>query len=257
MRKFLQIIRNIILLLLLVFGIFIFFKGNKKKVLVIGTSQNIGSTYHQIASTYNYELHILSGIQTNTDTSRAIIKGVDGVIFAGGEDFDPALYGSNAYDLVESYSTDQDRSDLELLSLAIDENKAVLGICRGMQLINIYYGGSLYEDLPKQFGTNISHRQAEESFTYHMVNFNESSSLYDKLDGEFSRQVNSMHHEGIRDLAKGLIPTAISDDGLIEAIENPYYNNFMMGVQWHTEYNTGQIDPLSKLIFDDFSRALK
>lgn len=256
MRKFFRFIRNLILLLLLIFGIFIFLKGNKKKVLVIGTSQRIGSTYHQIASFYKYELHIITGIQTNKDTSRDIIKSVDGVIFAGGEDFDPALYGSNGYDLVENYSTDQDRSDLELLGLAIEENKPILGICRGMQLINIYYGGSLYEDLPSQFGTNISHREGSDKFSYHMVNFNENSILYDKLDGEISREVNSFHHEGIRKLADGLIPTATSDDGLIEAIENPYYNNFMMGVQWHPEYSEAGLDDLTRIIFDNFTKSL-
>lgn len=257
MRKILRFIRNIVLLLLLAFGIFIFFKGNKKKVLVIGTGQRIGSAYDQIARTYNYDLHILTGIQTNTDTSRAIIKDVDGVIFAGGEDFDPSLYGSNSYNLVESYSTDQDKSDLELLDLAIEENKPILGICRGMQLINIYYGGSLYEDLPSQYGISISHRDGEDDFSYHMVNFNENSSLYEKLDGEKSREVNSFHHQGIRDLADGLNPTATSDDGLIEAIENPYYNNFMMGVQWHPEYNNGELDGLTRIIFDEFNRSLR
>lgn len=257
MRKFFRFIRNFILFLLLIFGIFIIFKGNKKKVLVIGTSQRIGSTYHQIASFYKYDLHILTGIQTNTDTSREIIKSVDGVIFAGGDDFDPALYGSDFYDFVEAYSTYQDRSDLELLGLAIDENKPILGICRGMQLINIYYGGSLYEDLPSQFGTSISHRDGEDDFSYHMVNFNENSSLYEKLDGEISREVNSFHHQGIRDLAYGLNPTARSDDGLIEAIENPYYNNFMMGVQWHPEYNNGELESLYRIIFDEFNRALR
>ena len=181
---------------------------------------------------------------------------MDGIIFVGGDDFDPALYGSNAYDLVEEYSTDQDRSDLELLSLAIEEGKPILGICRGMQLINIYYGGSLYEDLPSQFGISISHRDGSDGFAYHRVNFNEASRLYEKLGGEKSRDVNSMHHEGIRDLAKGLFATATSDDGLVEAIENPYYESYMMGVQWHPEYSRGKFDELTKIIFDDFSKAL-
>lgn len=256
MRKFFRFIRNFILFLLLIFGIFIFLKGNKKKVLVIGTSQRIGSTYHQIASFYKYELHILTGIQTNKDTSRDIIKSVDGVIFAGGEDFDPALYGSNAYDLVENYSTDQDRSDLELLGLAIEENKPILGICRGMQLINIYYGGSLYEDLPSQFAGNISHRSDQKTFTYHNVSFNENSRLYNKLDGKVVREVNSFHHEGIRDLADLLLPTALSDDGLIEAIENSDYETFMMGVQWHPEYNEAGLDDLTRIIFDNFTKSL-
>ena len=123
MRKFFRFVRNLILPGVLIFGIFIFIKSNKKKVLVIGSSRKIGSTYYEIASSYRYDLHILTGVQTSKDTSRDIIKDIDGVIFAGGEDFDPALYGSNAYDLVENYSTDQDRSDLELLGLAIEENK--------------------------------------------------------------------------------------------------------------------------------------
>ena len=256
MRRFLRVIRNFILLAILIIGITFFLKSNKKKVLIIGSSPKIGSTYYNIANNYNYDITILTGIQTNTEASRDVIKSVDGVIFAGGEDFDPSIYGSNAYELVENYSTDQDRSDLELLSLAIEENKPVLGICRGMQLINIYYGGSLYEDLPSQFGGNISHRGEEKTFTYHNVSFNENSRFYYKLDGVVVREVNSYHHEGIRDLAYGLLPTAFSDDGLVEAIENPYYDSFMIGVQWHPEYNGASLDDLTKIIFDDFTKSL-
>lgn len=256
MRRFLRVIRNFILLAILIIGITFFLKSNKKKVLVIGSSPKIGSTYYNIASNYNYEITILTGIQTNTDVSRDVIRSVDGVIFAGGEDFDPSIYGSNAYELVENYSTEQDMSDLELLSLAIEENKPVLGICRGMQLINIYYGGSLYEDLPSQFAGNISHRGEENTFIYHNVSFNENSRFYYKLDGVVVREVNSYHHEGIRDLAYGLLPTAFSDDGLVEAIENPYYDSFMIGVQWHPEYNGASLDDLTKIIFDDFIKSL-
>lgn len=256
MRKFLRVIRNFILLAILIIGITFFLKSNKKKVLVIGSSPKIGSTYYNIASNYNYEITILTGIQTNTDVSRDVIRSVDGVIFAGGEDFDPSIYGSNAYELVENYSTEQDMSDLELLSLAIEENKPVLGICRGMQLINIYYGGSLYEDLSSQFAGNISHRGEENTFIYHNVSFNENSRFYYKLDGVVVREVNSYHHEGIRDLANGLVSTAFSDDGLVEAIENPYYDSFMIGVQWHPEYNGASLDDLTKVIFDDFTKSL-
>ena len=256
MRKFFRFIRNLIILGLIILAILIFIKPKKKKVLVIGTSQTVESINYEIASYYNYDLHILTGVQTNEDTSRDIIKSVDGVIFAGGVDFDPGLYGSDAYDLVEEYSTVQDRSDLNLLGLAIAENKPILGICRGMQLINIYYGGSLYEDLPSQFGISISHREGSDGFAYHRINFNESSRLYNKLGEEKSREVNSMHHEGIRALANGLLATATSDDGLVEAIENPYYDSYMMGVQWHPEYSWGKFDELTKIIFDDFSKTL-
>lgn len=255
MRKFLKIIRNIILLVVLVLGIFVFIKSGKKKVLIIGTSPRIGSEYHNIAKNYNYDLYISSGL-VNVDDAREMIRDADGVIFAGGMDFDPSLYGSNHYDLVEEYSPDNDRDDLKFLSLAIEENKPILGICRGMQLINIYYGGSLYEDIPAQVGDYVSHRKDENTFSYHNICFNENSSIYDKLGGEINRNVNSMHHEGIKNLAPGLIITAQSDDGLIEAIENPFYNSFMMGVQWHPEYNGGELDSPTKIIFDDFTNSL-
>lgn len=259
MRSFLKFIRRIIFLGLIILVIFLFFRSNKKKVLVIGSSQRLGSIYHQMANDYNYELHIYGGDKAyiDQDNMRDIIRKVDGIIFAGGRDFDPALYGSNGYDLVEDYSTIEDENDLKLLEIAIEEKKPILGICRGMQLINIYYGGSLYEDLPSQFGTDISHRAGNDDFTYHMVNFNEYSRLYDKLNGEISRKVNSMHHQGIKDLGDGLIETATSDDGLIEAIENPYYDSYMVGLQWHPEYSQGQLDSLSKVIFDDFTKAMK
>lgn len=255
MRKFIKFIRNIILLVVLGLGIFIFLRSGKKKVLIIGTSPRIGSEYHNIAKNYNYDLYISSGLG-NVDDAREMIRDADGVIFAGGMDFDPSLYGSNHYDLVEEYFPDDDRDDLKLLSLAIEENKPILGICRGMQLINIYYGGSLYEDIPTQVGDYVSHRGDENTFSYHNISFNENSTIYDKLGGETTRNVNSMHHEGIKTLADGLMITAQSDDGIIEAIENPYYNSFMMGVQWHPEYNGGELDSLTKIIFDVFTNSL-
>lgn len=255
MRKFIKFIRNIILLVVLGLGIFIFLRSGKKKVLIIGTSPRIGSEYNNIANNYDYDLYISSGLG-NVDDAREMIRDADGVIFAGGMDFDPSLYGSNHYDLVEEYFPDDDRDDLKLLSLAIEENKPILGICRGMQLINIYYGGSLYEDIPTQVGDYVSHRGDENTFSYHNISFNENSTIYDKLGGETTRNVNSMHHEGIKTLADGLMITAQSDDGIIEAIENPYYNSFMMGVQWHPEYNGGELDSLTKIIFDDFTNSL-
>ena len=126
MRKFLKIIRNIILLVVLVLGIFVFIKSGKKKVLIIGTSPRIGSEYHNIAKNYNYDLYISSGL-VNVDDAREMIRDADGVIFAGGMDFDPSLYGSNHYDLVEEYSPDNDRDDLKFLSLAIEEKSRYWG----------------------------------------------------------------------------------------------------------------------------------
>ena len=206
-----------------------------EKIIVL----DFGGQYNQLIARRVRQTHVYSEVLPYT-TSLDVLSSpeIKGIIFTGGP---RSVYEEGAP------SVSKDIFNLK---------KPILGICRGMQLINIYYGGSLYEDLPSQFGTSISHRDGSDGFTYHMVNFNGSSRIYDKLGGQKSRDVNSMHHEGIRDLAKGLFATATSDDGLVEAIENPYYHSYMMGVQWHPEYSWGKFDELTKIIFDDFSKAL-
>ena len=196
----------------------------------------------------------------NVDTSQFRLEDVermideaDGVIFAGGNDFDPSLYGGNQ-DLVEDYSREDDEKSIGIFTYAIEKNKPILGICRGMQLMNIYYGGSLYDDIKTQYSTEIIHRGEDKTFAYHSVNIRDDSYLKEII-GENQIEVNSFHHEGIRKLADGLDVSAESPDGLIEAIENPYYP-YMIGVQWHPEASYID-DEYSKRIFDDFTRKLK
>lgn len=176
-----------------------------------------------------------------------MIDEADGVVFAGGSDFDPSLYGGDS-PLVEEYSREDDLKAIDILEYTISTNKAILGICRGMQLINIYYGGSLYEDIPSQYGTQISHRGEGKSLINHDVYMNDS--YLSELVGQDYMMVNSLHHEAIKDLADGLRVEAQSQDGIIEAIINPYYP-YMIGVQWHPEISYYD-DNLSKDIFRDF-----
>lgn len=201
----------------------------------------------------NCELISINTSDYDLQYIKELIDEVDGVVFAGGSDFDPSLYGGDSL-LVEEYSREDDIKALDILEYTISTNKPVLGICRGMQLINIYYGGSLYEDIPSQYGTQISHRGEGKSLVNHDVYINGSYLL--ELVGQDYMMVNSFHHEAIKYLADGLRVEAQSEDGIIEAIINPYYP-YMLGVQWHPEISYYE-DDISKAIFRDFlSHAVK
>lgn len=177
-----------------------------------------------------------------------------GVIFAGGDDFDPSLYGSDNTEDVEDFDREIDEKELDILDIAIKQGKPVLGICRGMQLINIYYGGSLYEDIKKQFSSEVNHRNDDKTLAYHNVNIEDGTKL-DKIVRDSDIEVNSYHHEGIKDLGDGLVESARSDDGLVEAIEDPGHP-FLLGLQWHVESSTGD-NTYNEKIIKEFMKAVR
>lgn len=189
----------------------------------------------------------------NVDFYIDILDQVDGVIFAGGNDFDPAIYGGGDRSLVEDYDFSDDKADIRFLEACLDKDIPVLGVCRGFQLINIYFGGSLYEDLPSQFSKKIKHRNGKDGFTSHNVTLEHNSRLFELL-GEENWTVNSYHHQGVKDLGQGLVVNARSDDGLVEAFENPSYK-YLCGIQWHPEAEDENL--LSDRIFDDFLSSLR
>ncbi len=159
---------------------------------------------------------------------------VDGLIFTGGCDINPKRYGEVDEGLCESSCDERDQMELYLLKNAIKSNKPILGICRGLQLINVHFGGTLYQDLMTQYHTEIDHIniEAESDFLAHTVKFDPSSRLKDWY-GESKIHVNSRHHQAIKRLGEGLIVMARSKDGIVEAIEHKVHN--VVGVQWHPE----------------------
>ncbi len=224
----------------------------KKLVAIVHNNQNISKVEYPFSSN-NIMLMDVDSSQFSLEDIKEMVDEADGVVFAGGNDFDPSLYGGNP-DLVEDYSREDDEKSIDIFAYAIEKNKPILGICRGMQLINIYYGGSLYDDIKSQYSTEIIHRGDDKTFAYHNVNIRDDSYLKEVI-GENQIEVNSFHHEGIRKLADGLDIGAESPDGLIEAIENPYYS-YMIGVQWHPEASYDD-DEYSRRIFADFIRNMK
>ena len=249
LRKITKFIKLVLFALLLVLGLILLYDRFfvYKEIAIVHNHQNI----NPIKITLSDNRTTINDIDTSRmdiEMCKRKIERVDGVIFAGGNDFDPEIYGGDRK-LVEEYSREDDEKSLAILDYAIGLEKPILGICRGMQLINIYYGGSLYDDLEKQFSKEIIHRGSDKTLTYHEINISEGTSL-SKIAHSDRIEVNSYHHEGIKDLAEGLSVSATSDDGLIEAIENPYYP-YMLGVQWHPELSY-ENDKYSKKILKDF-----
>jgi putative glutamine amidotransferase len=163
---------------------------------------------------------------------------LDGILFAGGEDIDPDFYGEHKkYESVE-VNRARDEFELSLLKRALDRRLPILGICRGIQLMNVGFGGTLYQDLDEDAAPGLDHRQTDSGKARneitHTVTVTEPESL---LAGavQGSCRVNSIHHQAIRHLGRGLKVSAHSEDGLVEAIEAADDYPFLLAVQWHPE----------------------
>ena len=162
----------------------------------------------------------------------------DGILFAGGGDLDPALY-----DETRKYSglrVDRARDDFELalLANAMRLRLPILGLCRGLQMINVKFGGTLYQDLRDDAATELEHRQSgSRSEATHAVTLTDPES---HLAGVFrgSCRVNSLHHQAIKRLGRGLKVTARAEDSVVEAVEAADDYSFLVAVQWHPEEMT-------------------
>jgi putative glutamine amidotransferase len=158
----------------------------------------------------------------------------DGFVYTGGQDIDPSFYGEEINN--EKVYTCPRRDDLEtrILKFIMEADKPVFGICRGIQVLNVALGGSLYQDLPTDLPSPVHHWQTEESFEpTHTVNIVPGSPL-EKCLGKSSLKVNSFHHQGIKDPAPGIEIMARTEDGLVESFRLPE-SRFFWAVQWHPE----------------------
>lgn len=174
-----------------------------------------------------------------------ILAQMDGFVFQGGTDVAPETYGEEP---IGKWKGDRQRDvyELEIMDYAVKNDKPILAICRGMQLMNVYFGGTLYQDtLTQRPGVN-DHRSAELYDTIsHPVAFTAGSFLANLYADETNLKVNTVHHQAVKDLGKNLSVLATSDDGLVEAIGyNKMPDGKVMGVQWHPEFTptlSGQV----------------
>jgi len=183
---------------------------------------------------------ILSPLVGPTVAGRAL-AGIDGLLLTGGEDLDPAWYGADPSPLLSPPSRERDLFELALFAVARQMELPILGICRGIQLVNVALGGSLYQDLPSERpGATEHNRAVGRDIRSHAVRLTPGSQAALAL-GTTELTVNSFHHQGVRDLAPGLIATGWSEDGLIEAAEGAPDSPWLLTVQWHPEEMNAEV----------------
>jgi putative glutamine amidotransferase len=176
-----------------------------------------------------------------------LLARLDGVLFTGGGDLNPHTYGEEWHPDLKEVDDDRDRMELYLLHRVLESRIPFLGICRGIQVINVGLGGSLYADIASQHPGAIKHdfhSYWPRDYLAHEVQIQAGSQLA-RILGKTRVQVNSLHHQGIRRLAPGLLATAQAPDGLIEGIELSDHA-FGLAVQWHPECLT-DFEPMRKL----------
>ena len=179
---------------------------------------------------------------------------LDGLVLTGGGfDIDPKLYGDENVHPTVKLKPKRTEFEMAMARRMLDLNKPVLGICGGMQLLNVLRQGTLHQDLPSEINSDINHSQKHDRHLPQHTVIVESETLLANLTKETSFSVNSIHHQAVKQVAKGFRVNALAPDGVIEGIEGMDYN-FCLGVQWHPEFHVGQAD---KLIFNGFIEACR
>jgi putative glutamine amidotransferase len=182
---------------------------------------------------YVHAVHSTGGravLITPDDPDTDVLDGLDGIMFTGGSDVDPGLYGEQPHPTT-NVKPERDAAELVLMRAALDADLPLLGICRGMQLMVVAYGGRLHQHLPDVLGHNNHRPVSGPKFGFHPVRVQAGSRAHGILGDEI--EVNSFHHQGTADPGR-LVPVGWADDGLVEIVEDPA-RTFALGVQWHPE----------------------
>ncbi|MFJ7934576.1 gamma-glutamyl-gamma-aminobutyrate hydrolase family protein [Sporosarcina sp. NPDC096371] len=191
----------------------------------------------------------------NVDDIAQVVALLDGLLLTGGNDINPLLFNEEPHTHLGEVSPNRDLFELELARHMLVEDKPILGICRGIQLLNVAVGGTLYQDLHQQnVGLMLQHVQnAPQAHQSHVVRLEKGSLLEDIACSE-RIQVNSFHHQSLKDVPPVFTVSGMASDGIIEAIES-VDKKFVLGVQWHPERMALKGESVSLRIFDRFIAA--
>lgn len=170
-------------------------------------------------------------VPPSADGVQETLDALDGLLFSGGNDLDPASYGADAHPETGGTKPERDRGELALLEGALARDMPMLAVCRGLQVLNVLRGGDLDQHLPDSVGSE-AHREVKGVFSEHGVRIDEGSRLGGVL-GQHA-PVKSHHHQGVGRVGSGLRESAWADDGTVEALEDPD-KRFAVGVLWHPE----------------------
>lgn len=196
--------------------------------------------------------YILPYTQDSTTLDEVISK-MDGLLLSGGVDIDPTLFGEEPIPGLGEIMPERDALESALIIRSLKLDLPILAICRGIQMLNVAAGGNMYQDIYNQKSNLLQHSQrAPRTHLSHFVQIKKDSLLH-SITGTDNFKVNSFHHQAVKDPAPGFIISAISSDGVVEAIESQQHK-YVVGVQWHPEFLT-TIDEVSKKIFESFVHA--
>lgn len=192
---------------------------------------------------------------TEDDALERLAAEADGMVLAGGPDISPEWYGETPrpdadLDVVPKL----DRMEWSLMKGARESKTPIWAICRGLQVVNVFLGGTLWQDLPSQLPHTVPHDFEQEDHLAHRVEVTDTSTRFGKVLADGKADVNSRHHQAVKDLAADLKPIAYAPDGVLEVAEHRRSDWWIRGVQWHPE-NLLKL-PLQRRLWKDFARKV-
>lgn len=220
--------------------------------------------YHRTTVSIDYSKSVIEAggipivlpVTSNLEVIKKQLELLDGIIFAGGVDINPSYYGQDFKENMGIISPERDECEFLTLKEFYKTNKPILGICRGHQLINIFLGGTLFQDLKYKKTEVLKHSQDfYPELAVHKVKIIDNDNILSKLFGE-KIATNSFHHQAVDKLGENLTPIAITEDGIIEAFQMKSHN-FLYGLQWHPEMMTARGNEEMKKIFIEFVNSCK
>ena len=222
----------------------------REKKPVIGITTDLKDGHFVIEDKYAHAVIKAGGIPVlipsitgNDELITETMSVVDGLLLPGSRDMDPKFYGEEPHPKIRPMSIERTETEFCVLSEAIESEKPVLGICGGMQLMNVFFGGSLYQDIYEYLTEAIPHEKGAE----HKIDVT-GGSLLEEITGQKSFPVKSYHHQSVNRVGGGLRVSAVTSDGVVEGIESES-GAFVLGVQWHPELEDTEV---SKSIFTKF-----
>lgn len=236
---------------------------NKKPVIGLTSSFMIHEEMELVFLAHSYfdairhfgGIPLLIPVMATEEELTCLVDMCDGLLLTGGNDIDPVLFGENILNDTVVIAPERDSQEGKLIDMALERHLPILGICRGIQMLNVHLGGTLYQDIPSQIPSEVSHRMEK---PYHRASHDcvlESGTPLHTLCGRSAIGVNSHHHQSIKDLAPGFVCMGRCSDGVVEAMYDPH-KPFCWGVQWHPE-RIWDIEDSSAKIFEAFINACK
>ena len=215
----------------------------------------MGQRYVNVLRTVGAVPWLIPAVPDDPDTLRQIYDRLDGIFLTGGVDVDPSRYGETQQSYCGRTDPPRDEVEIQLIRWALADRRPILAVCRGIQIVNVALGGSLFQDVAVQVPHALKHDyfptkdHPARDYLAHPIEVKRGTRMAELL-GSNSVTVNSMHHQAIKDLAPSLVPSAFAPDGLIEGVEASD-DRYLVGVQWHPE-ELADRDPAMRRLFTSF-----